>query len=79
MNDFYTCPSLNPLWSALRYPSTGWVSEMLVRQMNRTIACQRDAGNQPGPPGRGRRIPVTIEVRSAAAARPRDVCCAADG
>ena len=79
MNDCHTRPSLKPLWSALRYPSTGWVSEKLVRQLNRAIACERDAGHHPELPGRGRRNPGTIQVRSAAARRPRGVCCAAGG
>ena len=35
MNDRHTRHSLKPLWSVLRYPSTGWVSEMLARQLNR--------------------------------------------
>ena len=61
MNDCHTRPSHKPLWSALRYPSTGWVSEILVRQMNRAIACERGAGNIPEQSGRIRRNPGTIQ------------------
>jgi hypothetical protein len=54
MNDYHTRHSLEPLWSALRYPSTGWVLEMLARQLYRAIDCERDAGNHPEQAGRDR-------------------------
>ena len=79
MNDYHTRHSLRPFWSALRYPGMGWGSEMLARQLNRAIACERAAGSYPEQPGRGRRIPGTILARSAVARRPRGVCCAAGG
>ena len=79
MNDYHTRHSLKPLWSALRYPGTGWGSEMLARKLNRAIAGERNAGSHSGQPGRGRLNPVKIQVRSAAARRPREVCCAAGG
>jgi hypothetical protein len=76
MNDWHTYPSLQPIWSALRYPGSGWVSEMLARQLNQAMARERNAGNHPEQPGRGRRIPGTIPIRSAVAPRPQGVCCA---
>ena len=79
MNDHYTRHLPKPLWAALRYPGTGWGSEMLARQLNRTLAHERAGGHPPERPVRGRRNPVKIEVRSFSARRPREVCCAAGG